>query len=169
MAAVTVHSDFEGQENKISHCFHFSPSYLPWTDGIGCHELIGCDAMISVFFNAEFQASLFTLFFDPHEEALYSSSHFLPWEWYHLHIWGCWYFSQQSCFCYWESKELVAPSQSMLFCLILILIIKPINSYFFWSVVTGCLSLEKTEAICLAITSPYCVLLISVFKLCHTR
>ena len=21
--------------------------------------------------------------------------HFLPLEWYHLHIWGCWYFSQQ--------------------------------------------------------------------------
>ena len=24
--------------------------------------------------------------------------HFLPLEWYHLHIWGCWYFSQQSWF-----------------------------------------------------------------------
>ena len=24
--------------------------------------------------------------------------HFLPFEWYHLHIWGCWYFSWQSWF-----------------------------------------------------------------------
>ena len=29
MAAVTIHSDFGAQENKISHCFHFSPFYLP--------------------------------------------------------------------------------------------------------------------------------------------
>ena len=28
MAAVTVHSDFGAQENKICHCFHFSPFYL---------------------------------------------------------------------------------------------------------------------------------------------
>ena len=29
MAAVTVHSDFGGQENKVFHCFHFFPIYLP--------------------------------------------------------------------------------------------------------------------------------------------
>ena len=29
MAAVTVHSDFGTQENKICHCFHFFPFYLP--------------------------------------------------------------------------------------------------------------------------------------------
>ena len=29
MAAVTVHSDFETQKNKICHCFHFFPFYLP--------------------------------------------------------------------------------------------------------------------------------------------
>ena len=27
-AVVTIHSDFEVQENKICHCFHFSPSCL---------------------------------------------------------------------------------------------------------------------------------------------
>ena len=32
-AAVTVHSDFGSQENKICHCFHFSPSI--------CHEVMG--------------------------------------------------------------------------------------------------------------------------------
>ena len=41
MAAVTVCSDFGGQENKICHCFHFSPSI--------CHEVLGPDAMIFVF------------------------------------------------------------------------------------------------------------------------
>ena len=39
MAAVTVHSDFGVQENKICHCFHFFPIYLPWSDGNGCHDL----------------------------------------------------------------------------------------------------------------------------------
>ena len=41
MSAVTIHSDFEAQEKKICHCFHFSP-FL-------CHEVMGLDAMILVF------------------------------------------------------------------------------------------------------------------------
>ena len=32
MAAVTVLSDFGNQENKICHCFHFLPIYLPWSE-----------------------------------------------------------------------------------------------------------------------------------------
>ena len=39
-------SDFGAQENKICQCFHFSPFYLPWSDGTGCHDLN--------FLNAEF-------------------------------------------------------------------------------------------------------------------
>jgi len=39
MAAVTVHSDFGAQENKICHCYHFSPIYLPRSDGTRCHDL----------------------------------------------------------------------------------------------------------------------------------
>ena len=35
MAAVTVCSDFGTQENKICHCSHFFPLYLPWSDGAG--------------------------------------------------------------------------------------------------------------------------------------
>ena len=31
MAAATVHSGFEAQENKICHYFHFVPFYLPWS------------------------------------------------------------------------------------------------------------------------------------------
>ena len=29
------------QENKICHCFHFFPFYLPWSDGTRCHDLVG--------------------------------------------------------------------------------------------------------------------------------
>ena len=32
MAAITILSDFGAQENKVCHCFHFSPFYLP------CHS-----------------------------------------------------------------------------------------------------------------------------------
>ena len=30
---VTVHSDFEAQENKVCHCFYSFPIYLLWIDG----------------------------------------------------------------------------------------------------------------------------------------
>ena len=36
----------EPPKNKVCHCFHFFPIYLPWSDGIGCHDLS--------FLNAEF-------------------------------------------------------------------------------------------------------------------
>ena len=36
MAAVTVLSDFGTQENKVCHCFHFFPIYLPWSDATWC-------------------------------------------------------------------------------------------------------------------------------------
>ena len=39
MAAVTLCSDFGAQENKACHCLHFFPTYLPWSDGTGCHNL----------------------------------------------------------------------------------------------------------------------------------
>ena len=41
MAAVTVHSDFGAQENKVCHCFHFPPSV--------CHKVMRLDAVILVF------------------------------------------------------------------------------------------------------------------------
>ena len=34
MAAVTICSDFGAQKNKVCHCFHCFPIYLPWSDGI---------------------------------------------------------------------------------------------------------------------------------------
>ena len=41
LAAVTICSDFGAQKNKVSHCFHVSPSI--------CHEVTGSDTMILVF------------------------------------------------------------------------------------------------------------------------
>ena len=38
-AAITICSDFGAPKNKVSHCFHCFPIYLPWTDGTGCHDL----------------------------------------------------------------------------------------------------------------------------------
>ena len=42
-----VHSDFGAQDNKICHCFHFFPFYLPWSDGIPAElsQILKCDAV----------------------------------------------------------------------------------------------------------------------------
>ena len=58
-----------------------------------CHEVMGPDAVILVFWILSFK-SAFSLFFHPHQEVL----HFLPLDWCILQIWGCWYFSLQSWF-----------------------------------------------------------------------
>ena len=47
MAAVTICSDFGAQENNICHCFHFSPIYLPWSDGTGCCYLSLSEIIVS--------------------------------------------------------------------------------------------------------------------------
>ena len=39
VAAVTICSDFEAQENKVFHCFHCFLIYLPWSDGTRHHDL----------------------------------------------------------------------------------------------------------------------------------
>ena len=39
MVAVIIWSGFEVQKNKICHCVHFFPIYLPWSYGTRCHEL----------------------------------------------------------------------------------------------------------------------------------
>ena len=65
MAAVTIHSDLGACENKIYHCFHVCPFYLPLV--MSCH-IMTChimDATILVFFNVEFQASFFNSFLSP--------------------------------------------------------------------------------------------------------
>ena len=59
-------SDFGAQRDKISHCFHFSLFYLPWSDGTVCHNLS--------FLNVEFQASFFTSSFTLIKRLFSSSS-----------------------------------------------------------------------------------------------
>ena len=65
MAAVTICSDFGTQENKVCHYFHCFPSI--------CHEVMGPDAMILVFwmlsFKPTFSLSSFTFI-----KRLFSSS-----------------------------------------------------------------------------------------------
>ena len=39
MAVIIIHGDFGAQENKICHCFHFSPQLFAWSNGTGCHDL----------------------------------------------------------------------------------------------------------------------------------
>ena len=87
MATVTVCSDFGAQENKVCHCFHFSPIYP--------HEVMGPDAMIFIFWMLSFKPAF-------HSPLSSSGSLvpfcFLPLKWYHLYIWDYWYFSWKSWF-----------------------------------------------------------------------
>ena len=61
-----------------------------------CHEVMGLDAMILVF-ECWFLSQLFQSPLSSSRGSLVPLC-FLPLEWYHLHIWGCWYFSQQPWF-----------------------------------------------------------------------
>ena len=65
MATVTIHSDFGIQENKICHCFHCFPIYLPWSNGTGYHDL----CFLNVEFKPAFSLSSFTFI-----KRLFSSS-----------------------------------------------------------------------------------------------
>ena len=60
------------------------------------HEVMGLDAVSLVFwmlsFKPAFSLSSFT------SRGCLVPLCFLPLEWYHLHIWDCWYFSQKSWF-----------------------------------------------------------------------
>ena len=61
MAVVTICSDFEAQKDKVCHCFHCFPSI--------CHEVMGLDVMISVFWMLSFSLFSFTFI-----KRLFSSS-----------------------------------------------------------------------------------------------
>ena len=65
MAAVTICSDFGAPQNKVWHCFHGFPIYLPWSDGTGCHDL----SFLNVEFKPTFSLSSFTFI-----KRLFSSS-----------------------------------------------------------------------------------------------
>ena len=40
-------------KKKISHCFHYFPIYLPWSDGTGCHDLsfLECRVLSQLFYS----------------------------------------------------------------------------------------------------------------------
>ena len=90
MAAVTIHSDFWAHEGKICHCFHFSSHlfamkwwyWMPW----------------SLFFDGWLLSQIFHFLLSASSRVFLVPLFFLPLEWYHLHIWGCWYLSWQSLF-----------------------------------------------------------------------
>ena len=64
------YSDFGAQENKVCHCFHCFPIYLPWSDGTGCHDLS--------FLNVEFLSQLFHSPLSPSSRGSLVSLHYLP-------------------------------------------------------------------------------------------
>ena len=66
MEAVTIHSNFGAQENKICQCFHFFPSV--W------HEMMGLDAMILVIFTLSFKSAFSVSSFTIIKELFSSSS-----------------------------------------------------------------------------------------------
>ena len=60
-SAITICSDFEAPQNKVCHCFHCFPIYLPWSFGTRCHDL--------AFWMLSFKPT-FSLLFHFHQEAL---------------------------------------------------------------------------------------------------
>ena len=80
MAAVTIHSDFGAQEEEICHYFHLIPFYLPWSNGARCHDLS------FLIFSLKMALSPPP---SPSSRGSLVPLHFLPLEWYHLHIRGC--------------------------------------------------------------------------------
>ena len=62
-----------------------------------CHEVMGLDAMILVFWMLSFKPA-FNPPLSPSWRSSLVSLHFLPKGWYHLHIWGYWYCSWKSWF-----------------------------------------------------------------------
>ena len=59
MAAITIYSDFGAPKNKVSHCRHCFPFYLPLNDGTRCHDL----SFLNVDFKPTFSLSSFSFFF----------------------------------------------------------------------------------------------------------
>ena len=89
MIVVTSYNDFGAQEKKSLTVSNISPSI--------CHEMMGPDAMILVFwmlsFKLTFSLSSFTFI-----KRLFSSSSLSAMGCCHLHIRGYWYFFWQSRF-----------------------------------------------------------------------
>ena len=57
MTAVTICSDFGDQENKVCQSFHCFPTYLPQSDGTGCHDLSVLNVVLSQIFHSHLSLS----------------------------------------------------------------------------------------------------------------
>ena len=89
MATVTIRSDLRVLEEEVCHFFHIFPFYLSCSNGGKCMVLV----FLIFSLNLALSLSSFTLI-----KRLLVPLSFLPLEWYHLHIWGCWCFSHLSWF-----------------------------------------------------------------------
>ena len=87
MAAVTTCSDLGPQENKICHCFHIAPHQfaMKWWSLM----------LWSSFFEYSVLSELFHSLLSSSSTGSLVPLCFLQLKWYHLHIWGCWYFSKR--------------------------------------------------------------------------
>ena len=75
-----------------------------------CHEVMGLDAMILLFWMLSFKPA-FSLCSFTSSRGSSVPLHFLPLEWYQLYISGCWYFSQLSWF-----QLVIHPAQHFTWC-----------------------------------------------------
>ena len=117
MAAVTIRTDFGGQENKICHCFHLFPFCVTWNDELGAMIWV---LFCFVLFSCWLSSQLFHVPLLPSSRGFLAPLHFLPLKWYHLHAWGCWNLSQP---CFPRHPQLLAilipawDSSSLAFCM----------------------------------------------------
>ena len=80
-------------KKRKSHYFHFFPFYLPWSNRPDAMILL----LLLLFAIFSFKSALSLSSFALIRRSLVPL-HFLPSEWYHQHIWGCWCFSGISYF-----------------------------------------------------------------------
>ena len=76
-------------QNKVCHCFHYFPFYLPWSDGTRCYGL----SFLNVEFKPTFSLSSFTFI-----KKLFSSSSLTAIRMVSSAYLSYWYFFQQSWF-----------------------------------------------------------------------
>ena len=76
-----------------------------------CHEVMGLDAKIFVFWMLSFKPVFFPSPLSSSSRGSLLPLWFLPFEWYYLNIWSCWCSSQQSWF-----QLVIHPTQYFIWC-----------------------------------------------------
>ena len=89
----------EPKKIKSVTVFTFFHLYLPWSD-IRCHNHSFLNVVPSVLnvLSQLFHCPLSPWSLLKKEKVSLVPLRFMPWVWYHLYIWGCWYFFPQSWF-----------------------------------------------------------------------